>query len=208
MADKTIEQLKEIVAKQVERMQKLTEGTPYASIEAVPDHDVFENIVDECKDTEFWNNFKEISPVLLCFATETDPSVSRERDMCVTGEILKSKGLLEAIQQKLKSDSASSLNLADLAVAVKTLQDKVDVITALKEPDSDPAELRFDLKGTNKKVKVDIKKLQEAIKFVSKDGEESKEGSEEKKIDIELTDDDSNWLKEHLGVSFALVVNT
>jgi hypothetical protein len=47
--------------------------------------------------------------------------------------------------------------LVDLAVAVKILADKVDVITYLKEPDSDPKELRFKLNGTSKRVKVDIK---------------------------------------------------
>lgn len=172
MSTEQLDSIKENVKTQVGRMNKLTEGTPYGTIEAVPDHDIFADIIKECKDSEFWTNFREISPVLLCFATETDPAVSRERDLCVTGEILKTKSLLEAIQKKLGDSAAADLNLPDISVAVKTLTDKVDVITYLKEPDSDPAELRFKLSGTNKMVKVDIKKLQEAIKFVDDDGSE------------------------------------
>jgi hypothetical protein len=170
MSDDQYTKLKDNVAAQVEKMEALTAGTPYGTIEAIPDHDIFADIIQECKDSEFWTNFKEISPVLLCFATETDPSVSRERDLCVTGEILKTKSLLEAIRKKLADSSASDLNIADISVAVKTLTDKVDVITYLKEPDADPVELRFKLAGTNKKVRVNIKKLQEAIQFVDADG--------------------------------------
>lgn len=192
-----LESLKATVNAQVERMDNLTAGTPYGSIEAVPDHDIFADITKECKDSEFWINFKEISPVLLCFATETDNAVSRERDLCVTGEILKTKSLLEAIKKKLDEGTTDGLNLCDLSVAVKTLQDKVDVITYMKEPDSDPTELRFDLKGTNKRVKVDIKKLQEAIKFVDADGEETKKEKEEIKID--LSEEDQKYLEEKFG---------
>lgn len=157
MAEAQLTKIKEIVDLQWRRMGDLTAGTPYGSIEAVPDHDIFADIIKDCKDSEFWTNFKEISPVLLCFATETDATVSRERDMWVTGEILKTKSLLDAIKKKLDESGADSLNMADLAVAIKILTDKVDVITYLKEPDSDPRELRFKLNGTTKRVKVDIK---------------------------------------------------
>ena len=75
----------------------------------------------------------------------------------MTGEILKTKSLLDAIKKKLDESASDSLNIVDLAVAVKILSDKVDVITHLKEPDSDPKELRFNLNGTSKRVKVDIK---------------------------------------------------
>lgn len=196
MSDDQAKKIKEIVDKQVDRMHALTDGTPYGSIEAVPDHDIFEDITKECKDSDFWLNFKEISPVLLCFATETNPSVSRERDLCVTGEILKTKSLLEAIQKRL-NDNVEGLNLCDLAVAVKTLADKVDVITYLKEPDSDPVELRFNLNGTNKKVKVDIKKLQEAIKFVDADGSDHEEKKHDR-IEVDISEEDSKYLDEKL----------
>lgn len=196
MAEAQFAKLKEIVAEQCIKMENLTAGTPYGTIEAVPDHDIFQDIVKDCKDSEFWTNFKEISPVLLCFATEVDPSVSRERDMCVTGEILKTKSLLDAIKKKLDESAAGDLNLVDLAVALKILSDKVDVITYLKEPDSDPRELRFKLNGTNKKVKVDIKKLQEAIVFVD-DGEESKEESKDK-LEVDLSEEDNQYLDEKL----------
>ena len=196
MSSDQVNTLKERVKAQCERMDNLTAGTPYGSIEAVPDHDIFEDITKECKDSDFWINFKEISPVLLCFATETDPSVSRERDLCVTGEILKTKSLLEAIKKKLDEGKTDGLNMADLSVAVKTLSDKVDVITYLKEPDSDPKELRFNLKGTNKKVKVDIAKLQEAIKFVDADGNQEEAKKEE--IKVELSEEDDKYLTEKL----------
>lgn len=198
MSEAQLTKLKEQLKTQCDRMNSLTEGTPYSGIEAVPDHDIFEDIVRECTDSDFWINFKEISPVLLCFATEVDPMVSRERDLCVTGEILKTKSLLDAIKKRLDESSADGLNLVDISVAVKTLQDKVDVITFLKEPDADPKELRFDLKGTNKKVKVDIKKLQEAIRFVEDDENEEvkRERDEENKID--LTKDEETYIEDRL----------
>jgi len=202
MSDDQLAKLKENVQTQVERMVQLTKNTPYGDIEAVPDHDIFADINSECKDSDFWGNFREISPVLLCFATEIDQSVSRERDLCVTGEILKTKSLLEAIKKKLDESTAADLNLTDISVAVKTLTDKVDVITYLKEPDSDPDELRFKLKGTNKKVKVNIKKLQEAIQFVDDDGKEASKSEEETKKpeepSVELTKDEEEYIDDKL----------
>lgn len=190
MSADQIETLTKRVGEQCERMEALTAGTPYGTIEAVPDHDIFADITAECKDSDFWANFKEISPVLLCFATESEASVSRERDLCVTGEILKTKSLLDSIKKRLAEGKTEDLNLAELSVAVKSLTDKVDVITYLKEPDSDKDELRFNLKGTDKKVKVDIKKLQEAITFVSTSGEESKEVKQSvPKVDISEEED-------------------
>lgn len=197
MAEEQTKKLKDLVDEQVEKMNQLTAGTPYGSIEAVPDHDIFEDISKECKDSDFWINFKEISPVLLCFATESDVSVSRERDLCVTGEILKTKSLLEAIKKRLDEGKTDDLNISDLSVAVKVLADKVDIIHYLKEPDADATELRFNLKGTNKKVKVDIRKLQEAIRFVDSDGEESK-GSQREEYKVELSEEDSKYLDEKL----------
>jgi hypothetical protein len=197
MSDDHYKILKERLEVQCGRMEALTAGTPYGSIEAVPDHDIFEDILKECKDSEFWSNFKEISPVLLCFATETHLEVSRERDLCVTGEILKTKSLLDAIKKRLADDSTEGINIPDLSVAVKTLSDKVDIITYLKEPDSDLKELRFKLKGTNKRVKVDIKKLQEAIQFVNDDGSHVEETKKEE-IKLDLTEDDEKYLEEKL----------
>jgi len=201
MSDAQLTKLRGLLKDQCDKMEELTAGTPYGNIEAVPDHDIFQDIIKECKDSEFWINFKEISPVLLCFATETDPTVSRERDLCVTGEILKTKSLLEAMKKKLDEDSAASLNLADISVAVKILSDKVDVITHLKEPDSDPHELRFTLRGTNKKVKVNIKKLQEAIQFVDTSGDEEKPSEEEKKgeeIAVDLNKEEEEYIDDKL----------
>lgn len=198
MAEEQLKNIKDIVAAQCTKMEELTAGTPYGSIEAVPDHDIFADIVKDCKDSEFWLNFKEISPVLLCFATETDPAVSRERDMCVTGEILKTKSLLDAIRKRLDESGADSLNMVDLAVAVKILADKVDVITCLKEPDSDPRELRFKLNGTSKKVKVDIKKLQEAFTFVDENADAAAEEAKQAPA-VELTEEEDKYLADKLA---------
>ena len=197
MAEEQLKKIKDIVAAQCVKMEELTAGTPYGSIEAVPDHDIFADIVKDCKDSEFWTNFKEISPVLLCFATETDAAVSRERDMCVTGEILKTKSLLDAIKKKLDESSPDSLNMVDLAVAVKILADKVDVITYLKEPDSDPRELRFKLNGTSKRVKVDIKKLQEAFTFIDGDADSAREEAKDVAA-VDLTEEEDTYLTEKI----------
>lgn len=198
MSSDQLDALKARVADQCKRMENLTAGTPYGSIEAVPDHDIFEDILAECKDSDFWVNFKEISPVLLCFATESEPTVSRERDLCVTGEILKTKSLLDSIKKKLEEGKTEGLNIPDLSVAVKSLTDKVDIITYLKEPDSDPNELRFTLKGTNKKVKVDIRKLQEAIRFVDDGAEEGKEEAKREEPRVEITEEESQFITEKL----------
>ena len=199
MSEELFKKLTETVDLQVERMNKLTAGTPYGTIEAVPDHNIFEDIIKECKDSDFWTNFKEISPVLLCFATEVDPTVCRERDLCVTGEILKTKSLLEAIKKKLEDNDSKDLDITDISVAVKILSDKVDVINYLKEPDSDPTELRFDLKGTSKKVKVNIKKLQEAIQFVEAGDSETPAPPKEEEKKVELTEEEDAYIEDKLS---------
>jgi hypothetical protein len=119
----------------------------------------------------------------------------------VTGEILKTKSLLESIKKRLAEGETEDLNLAELSVAVKTLTDKVDIITYLKEPDSDKDELRFNLKGTDKKVKVDIKKLQEAITFVSTDGEETKD-VKQPVPKVEISEEDEKYITEKLNDFF------
>ena len=51
-----------------DKITEITKDTPYAEVEAVPDHDIFTDIRGEVRNPPFWHNFKAVSPIIFNYA--------------------------------------------------------------------------------------------------------------------------------------------
>lgn len=177
-----------------EHLKSLTFGTPYGALEAVPDHDIFENLEEETSETAFWSNFKEVAPILLCYITDKDKAVSAARDHSVSTELLKSKSILEQLRARIEKPEGEKVDIYDFTLALKTLEEKVRILRALKNPSSDPTNVSYRVKGSNFNMKVDVEKLREAITFEPvPEGEEVKVDTE-KQAEFELEGEEAEFL--------------
>jgi len=60
------------VAKSLEAVNKLTETTPTPNFSAPPDPKILSKLLEECEDTDFWQNFKKAAPIMFCVSVEMD----------------------------------------------------------------------------------------------------------------------------------------
>jgi len=88
----------------------------------------------------------------------------------VTGQILKTLSVLNILSKRIQEGSASEFDMFEYTHASKVLEDKIDVSEALKSPTGDTKVMRLRIKGTNKVLRIDIKKFHEALKFYNTDG--------------------------------------
>lgn len=130
---------------------------------AVPDHNVLNNLLYECEDSEFWQNFKKAAPILFCKIIEDDSNLKQTRDMSFIEEILKSKAILKVIKDKIEKGDAD-IDIIEYSLATKMLEAKLQVLNALNiEVGDDSKEIVLNVKGSNKCLKIDVEKLKEAI---------------------------------------------
>jgi hypothetical protein len=53
-------------------VNKLCETTPTPAYAAGPDPSILKNLLSECEDSDFWQNFKKAAPIMFCLAIEED----------------------------------------------------------------------------------------------------------------------------------------
>lgn len=75
-------------------MNKLTETTPTPAYAAAPDPNILKQLLTECEDSDFWQNFKKAAPIMFCVAVEEDQNLRQMRDMSFIEELLKTKSIL------------------------------------------------------------------------------------------------------------------
>lgn len=51
------------------------EQTNVPSYTAVPDMNVLKDLLNECEDSDFWQNFKKAAPIIFCTAIESDQNL-------------------------------------------------------------------------------------------------------------------------------------
>ena len=178
---------------------------------------MLENLAEEVKDVEFWENYKKYSPIRMCYASDPQPKVSFKRDEVVTGEILKTLCLLGILAKKLEDQPPGSIDVFEFTHALSVIKDKIEIMEALKSPPPNPKFVRMRVKGTNKVLKVDLKKFHEAISFRNTDGTPDPEPEEKKEetlseedeqhlerllrnFDLELTDQNTISKKSMMGM--------
>ena len=144
--------------KQFDRIEWLTAGTPYSINEMKVDFDVWKDLKEQWEESQFWQNFKEIAPLIFCFAVEQDEEVSQLRDSCVSSEIMKTKAILKYLYKKVPSLESKNINMHHFSTSLKILQEKINIIKALKAPPMDPSCLKIPIFGTNKNLILNIPK--------------------------------------------------
>ena len=85
----------------LESVNKLTETTPTPAYGSAPDANILKNLLEECEDSYFWQNFKKAAPIMFCVAVEEDQNLRQMRDMSFIEELLKTKSILTLLNQKL-----------------------------------------------------------------------------------------------------------
>ena len=55
----------------LEQVNKLAETVPKPFYSA-PDTNILKNLLPECEDSYFWQNFKKAAPIMFCVAIEAD----------------------------------------------------------------------------------------------------------------------------------------
>ena len=69
---KNFEKLSERVKTGLTQVNKLCETTPTPAYGAAPDPNILKNLLEECEDSYFWQNFKKAAPIFFCIAVEED----------------------------------------------------------------------------------------------------------------------------------------
>ena len=77
---------------------RLCETTPTPQYAAAPDANILRNLLPECEDSEFWQNFKKAAPIMFCLAVEDDQNMKIARDMSFIEELLKTKSILTLLK--------------------------------------------------------------------------------------------------------------
>ena len=154
------------IKKALEQVTTLTQATPAPQFNAPPDQNILKNLLPECEDCDFWQNFRKAAPIIFCVAIEQDTQLRTSRDYSFIEELLKTKSVLQLLSQKLES-GAADVDIIEYSIACKMLEQKLAIMTALNisvEGDNDD-KASFNIIGSNKSIVIDKKKLREAIQI-------------------------------------------
>ena len=179
------EKLTERLNKSLDQVNKLTETTPTPAYAAAPDPNILKNLLDECEDSDFWQNFKKAAPIMFCVSIEEDQNLRQMRDMSFIEELLKTKSILTLLNNKLQEGNAD-IDLIEYSIATKMLEQKLAVLTALNvsvDGDGDD-KVSFNIFGTNKSIVIDKAKLKEAITIQDAPVVERQATADDNKIDL------------------------
>lgn len=181
-------------------VNRLCETTPTPQYAAAPDANILKNLLPECEDSEFWQNFKKAAPIMFCLAIEEDQNLKIARDMSFIEELLKTKSILTLLNQKIQ-EGAADVDVMDYAIATKMLENKLAILSALNisvEGDGDE-KVSFNMFGSNKSIVIDKAKMREAITIQDAPVQERQAQPEDNKQDltnIDTTDlDEEGFLK-------------
>ena len=100
-------------------------------------------------------------------------------------ELLKTKGILTLLDQKIK-EGAADIDVMEYAIASKMLENKLAILTSLNisvEGDGDD-KVSFNLFGSNKSIVIDKAKMREAITIQDAPVQERAAQPEDTKTDL------------------------
>jgi len=158
------------LASNVEEIDNLMKATNVPQYTAVPDHNVLQNLLSECEDSDFWQNFKKAAPILFCTAIEHDTNLKQTRDMSFIEELLKTKSIMRLMKDKVEKGD-SEVDLVEYALATRTLEQKLKVLHALNihvESPEDQNKITLNIAGSAKAIEIDLVKLREAVTILDK----------------------------------------
>ena len=180
------DKLGERLKKNVDDIDELMKATNVPQYTAVPDANVMANLLEECEDSDFWQNFKKAAPIFFCTAIEQDNNLKQLRDMSFIEELLKTKSLMRVMKDKVvKGDS--DVDIVEYALATRTLENKLKILKALNihVESEDPNKITLNVNGSGKAIQVDLEKLREAITVLDKQVEEKQASPDDVKPLVE-----------------------
>ena len=184
------EKLGERLAKNVAEIDNLMKATNVPQYTAVPDHNVMQNLLMECEDSDFWQNFKKAAPILFCTAIEHDVNLKQTRDMSFIEELLKTKSILRMMKDKVERGDAD-VDIVEYALATRTLETKLRVLIALNihvESGEDQNKITLNVQGSGKAIEIDLTKLREAITILDRQVVEKQASPDDIKPAVENID--------------------
>ena len=144
------------------------------------------NLLEECEDSDFWQNFKKAAPIFFCTAIEHENNLKQLRDMSFIEELLKTKSLMRLMKDKVvKNDS--DVDIVEYALATRTLENKLKILKSLNihvESD-DPNKITLNINGSNKAIQIDLEKLRDSITFLDNQVVEKQASREDVKPMVE-----------------------
>lgn len=179
------EKLSERLKKNMDDIEKLLQATSVPAYSAIPDQNVLKNLLQECEDSQFWQNFKRAAPIIFCTAIENDTNLKQIRDMSFIEELLKTKSIVLLMKDKVEKAEAD-VDIVEYSLATKMLESKLQVLQALniQVEEEGNEKITLNVKGSNKSIQIDLAKLRESITIV--DGQVPEmEGSAHKANQIE-----------------------
>ena len=179
------DKLNERVSKSLTQVNQLCETTPTPAYAAAPDPNILKNLLAECEDSDFWQNFKKAAPIMFCLAIEEDQNLKAMRDMSFIEELLKTKSILSLLDQKLKAGTAD-VDIIEYSIATKMLEHKLAILSSLNiSVDTDGEDkVSFNIFGANKSIVIDKAKMREAITIQDTTVVERQATPEDNKIDM------------------------
>ena len=168
--------------KNVDDIDELMKATNVPQYTAVPDHNVMANLLQECEDSDFWQNFKKAAPIFFCTAIEHDNNLKQLRDMSFIEELLKTKSLMRVMKDKVvKGDS--DVDIVEYALATRTLENKLKILKALNihVESEDSNKIILNVNGSSKALQIDLEKLRDAITILDSHVEEKQASPEDVK---------------------------
>lgn len=118
------DKLSERLKTNMESIEKLLAATSVPTYSAVPDHNVLKNLLQECEDSDFWQNFKRAAPIIFCTAIENDSNLKQVRDMSFIEELLKTKSIILLMKDKVEKGDAD-VDIVEYSLATKMLESKL-----------------------------------------------------------------------------------
>ena len=166
----------------------------------MPDHNVLQNLLAECEDSDFWQNFKKAAPILLCTAIEHLPEVKQIRDISFIEELLKTKSIMRLMRDKVQKGD-TDVDIVEYALATKVLENKLQILQALNinVESEDQAKITLNVQGTGKSIEIDMVKLREAITVLDKQVEEKSAVLDENKVQLETIDTEGITEEEYMN---------
>ena len=161
------EKLSVRLSKNMQDVETLLAATRVPAYSAVPDHNILKNLLNECEDSDFWQNFKKAAPIVFCTAIEHDQNLKQIRDMSFIEELLKSKSIILLMKDKVEKGD-SDVDIVEYSLATKMLESKLAVLHALNIQVEEEGNhlMTLNVKGSTKAIQIDLNKLREAITVV------------------------------------------
>lgn len=160
------EKLSQRLKTNVDDVENLVKATSVPGFSAIPDHNILKNLLAECEDSDFWQNFKKAAPIIFCTAIESDANLKQVRDMSFIDELLRTKSILRLMSDKVEKGDAD-VDIVEYSLATKMLESKLSILHSLNiSVDDEDNKIVLNVKGSTKAIVIDIAKLKEAITVV------------------------------------------